>query len=57
VNDQTVSILVGFGVVVGLRLLDWVFPKGYVWVKIRNWSVKAEPEDDSYQKSDKGDTQ
>lgn len=37
-NDQTISMLVGFGIVVGLRLLDWAFPKGYVWRKIKKWS-------------------
>ena len=39
-NDQVLSMLVGFGVVVGLRLLDWIFPKGYTWKKIEEWSNK-----------------
>ena len=37
-SDQAWSVVVGFGVVVGLRLLDWAFPKGAVWAKIREWS-------------------
>jgi hypothetical protein len=40
VSDQTVAILVGFGTVVGLRLLDWVFPKGYAWRKVKEWSIQ-----------------
>jgi hypothetical protein len=40
-------MLIGFGVVVGLRLLDWVFPKGYVWVKVKSWSVKNDQEEDT----------
>lgn len=39
-SDQTISMLVGFGIVVGLRLLDWAFPKGYVWRKIKDWSIQ-----------------
>ena len=39
-------MLVGFGVVVGLRLLDWAFPKGYVWRKVRQWSEPNDREDD-----------
>jgi hypothetical protein len=39
-NDQTWSMIIGFGIVVGLRLLDWAFPKGYVWKKINEWSTK-----------------
>lgn len=49
VNDQWVSMLVGFGVVVGLRLLDWAFPKGWMWRKVREWSIPA-PEDDEEDK-------
>lgn len=37
-SDQWLSMLIGFGVVVGLRLLDWAFPKGYIWRKVREWS-------------------
>lgn len=47
-NDQAWSMLIGFGVVVGLRLLDWVMPKGYIWVKVRDWSIK----DDEDKKDD-----
>ena len=45
-SDQAVSMLVGFGIVVGLRLLDWAFPKGYVWRKVRQWSEPNDREDD-----------
>lgn len=45
-SDQTWSIIVGFAVVVGLRLLDWVLPKGYIWTKVRDWSIKDEDEDE-----------
>lgn len=45
-SDQTWSIVVGFAVVVGLRLLDWVLPKGYIWNKVRDWSIKDEDEDE-----------
>jgi len=45
-SDQTISILVGFGVVVGLRLLDWAFPKGYVFRKVKEWSVRDDAETD-----------
>ncbi len=38
-NDQAIAMLTGFGVVVGLRLLDWVFPKGTVWRKMQEWSI------------------
>jgi hypothetical protein len=38
-------MIIGFGVVVGLRLLDWVFPKGYIWIKVKEWSVKNEDKD------------
>lgn len=44
-SEATISMLVGFLVVVGLRLLDWAFPKGYVWRKIRNWSEPFDSED------------
>ena len=46
-SDQSVSLIVGFFVVVGFRMLDWAFPKGYVWAKIAKWSMKKEEEDDS----------
>jgi hypothetical protein len=39
-SEQTWSLLVGFGVVVGLRLLDWVLPKDYVWREALKWSVR-----------------
>jgi hypothetical protein len=39
-------MLVGFGIVVGLRLLDWVFPKGYTWKKIKEWSEKTSDVDE-----------
>lgn len=45
-NDQVISMLVGFGIVVGLRLLDWAFPKGYVWRKVKQWSEVKEDDDD-----------
>lgn len=45
-NDQTVSMLIGFGIVVGLRLLDWAFPKGYIWRKVKAWSVKNDVKQD-----------
>lgn len=45
-NDQWISMLIGFGVVVGLRLLDWAFPKGYVWKKVKKWSEPREGDDD-----------
>jgi hypothetical protein len=46
-SDQTISMLIGFGIVVGLRLLDWVLPKGYFWKKMKDWSTKddIEPKD------------
>lgn len=44
-KDQTWSMLVGFGVVVGLRVLDWVLPKGYIWNKSRKWSSKDDDAD------------
>jgi hypothetical protein len=47
VSDQTISLVVGFFVIVGFRLLDWVFPKGYIWKKVAEWSVKKEEDDDS----------
>jgi len=46
-SDQSISLIVGFGVVVGFRLLDWAFPRGYIWTKIGKWSTKKEGEDDS----------
>jgi hypothetical protein len=46
VSDQTISLIVGFLVVVGFRLLDWAFPKGYVWKAVQKWSVKKEEDDD-----------
>ena len=46
-SDQTISILVGFGVVVGLRLLDWAFPKGYVFRKVKEWSVPVKTDDET----------
>lgn len=45
-SDQSWSILVGFLVVVGLRLLDWAFPKGYIWRKVREWSEPTDDEGD-----------
>jgi len=45
-NEQTWSMVIGFGVVVGLRLLDWIFPKGYVWTKTKNWSTKEKNNDE-----------
>jgi hypothetical protein len=42
VNDQSTAMLVGFGVVVGLRLLDWAFPRGYFWARVRTYSVARE---------------
>jgi len=44
-TEQSVALIVGFLVVVGLRLLDWAFPKGYTWKKIKDWSTKVEDED------------
>lgn len=38
-SEQTWSLLVGFGVVVGLRLLDWLLPKGLVWREVLKWST------------------
>jgi hypothetical protein len=46
VSDQWASMLVGFAVVVGLRLLDWAFPKGAVWRKVREWSEPNPYDDD-----------
>jgi len=46
VSDQTWSILVGFGVVVGLRLLDWAFPKNFVWRKVQQWSIPVKDDDE-----------
>ena len=45
VSDQTWSILVGFAVIVGLRLLDWAFPKGYVSRKVKEWSEPSGPDE------------
>lgn len=45
-NDQTISMLVGAGVVVVLRLLDWAFPKGMVWKQVYRWSVRDKGDDD-----------
>ena len=45
-NDQWFSMLAGAGVVIALRLLDWAFPKGYVWRRVREWSVKTDDNDD-----------
>lgn len=39
-------MLVGFATVVGLRLLDWAFPRGYISRKVATWSVKQDPEDE-----------
>lgn len=41
-NDQWISMIVGAGVVVALRLLDWAFPKGVVWRKVRDWSIPTD---------------
>lgn len=45
-SDQWVSMVVGFAVVVGLRLLDWAFPKGYVSKKVKEWSIPAKEDSD-----------
>ena len=45
-SEQTISMLVGFGIVVGLRLLDWVLPKGYIWKKVEEWSKKSSDEEE-----------
>lgn len=37
-------MLVGFGVVVGLRLLDWAFPKNMVWRGVSRWSTRTDDE-------------
>jgi len=42
-SEQTWSLLMGFLVVVGFRLLDWAFPKGYVWRKMKQWSEPKDP--------------
>jgi hypothetical protein len=46
VNEQTWSMIIGFGVVVGLRLLDWALPKGYVWRKVQEWSTPIYDDED-----------
>ena len=50
-NDQWVSMAVGFAVVVGLRLLDWAFPKGAVWRKMREWSEQNPYDEDDQRRS------
>lgn len=45
-SDQTIATIVGFGIVVGLRLLDYLLPKGYMWRRVRQWSVKKEDDDE-----------
>ena len=45
-SDQTIAIIVGTAAVVVMRIVDWMFPKGYVWRRIRQWSVKIEQEDE-----------
>jgi hypothetical protein len=46
-SDQAISMIVGFGVVVGLRLLDWAFPKNMVWRRAKDWSTPAEDDKDT----------
>jgi hypothetical protein len=46
VSEQTWSLIVGFLIVVGFRLLDWAFPKGYVWRKMKEWSEPREGDDE-----------
>ena len=46
-SDQAVAAMVGLAVVVVMRLLDWLFPKGYGFKKmIRDWSVPLEKDED-----------
>lgn len=46
-SDQAVAALVGVGVVVVMRLVDWLFPKGYGFKKmVRDWSVPLEKDED-----------
>lgn len=45
-SEQSWSLIVGFLVVVGFRLLDWAFPKGFVWKKVKEWSVPKDGDDD-----------
>ena len=37
-SDQAWATVIGFGVVVGLRILDYFLPKGYYWRRIKDWS-------------------
>ena len=43
-SEQWVSMLAGVAVVVTLRLLDWLFPKGYISKRVKDWSEPKEPE-------------
>jgi hypothetical protein len=46
VTDQTWAVLIGAAVVVGLRLLDALLPKGYHLKLIERFMAKTEDEDD-----------
>jgi hypothetical protein len=49
-SDQWVSMIVGAGVVIALRLLDWAFPRGYIWRRVKTWS---EPIDDAHDEANR----
>ena len=41
-NEQTIAIIIGFLTVVGLRVLDYYLPKGYISKWAKRHGVKDE---------------
>jgi hypothetical protein len=46
VNDSQWSLLIGLGVVVVMRVLDSLLPKGYMLKWVQKWFVKVDDDDD-----------
>jgi hypothetical protein len=49
VNDSQWSLLIGLGVVVAMRVLDTMLPKGYMLKWVQKWFVKIDKDDDDDQ--------
>ena len=41
-NDSSIAAIVGFLIVVGLRVVDYFLPKGFYWRRIERWARRDE---------------
>lgn len=53
-SESTIATLIGVGVYLGLRLIDYLLPKGRHWIWIERWTRRDSDDDLPRPEDEKG---